>query len=245
MDHHSKLLVSLKSNGQSSASEISDTIIGWKNTFSFYWYHQYINDDQKKLDYVFNLLFELTEFPDPNVTIASFNAIGALLVSLSPFRSQELILSFKNTLSSLEVSPNTSCAVIATFVFLSHHVSDNSISHFIDSTPIFPHFGADLRTFIHHIPNLIEQMDRLNMEFHQALLRSLISSFGRSPVSSFIESIMLLIKRFPSKLLSDLMEFIESNKLGDTLLSVGGPILNNDTFSEILSIQQKYKFLSY
>ena len=59
MDYHSKLLVNLKSNGSASVSEISDVIIGWKNTFSFYWYHQYINDDQKKLDFIFNLLFEL------------------------------------------------------------------------------------------------------------------------------------------------------------------------------------------
>ena len=239
MDPHSKALSSLKDQGQIAAARVSQEIIEWKATFSLRWYHQFVQDDIKRLSYVFSLLFELTEFPDSNVTIASFNAIGALLVSISPFRSDELIKAFKSTLTGLAVSPNTSCAVIATFVFLSHQVSEHNISDFIDSTPIIHHFGADLRQFIHHIPNLIEQMDRLNLDFHQALLRSLVSSFGRNPVGAFIDSTMLLIRKYPEKLISDLLEFVESNNLDATLLAVGGPILNNKAFAKFLSPQKK------
>lgn len=243
MDPCSKQLLILKETEPEAAEKISSILLEWKNNFSLNWYYQYIHEEQKNLDFVFTLLFQLAEFSNPQVTITAFNAIGALLVSLSPFFSSELIQSFKTTLSALSVSPNTSCAAISTFVFLSHQVADIKVNQFIETIPIMSHFGADLRDFISRIPNLIEQMDRLSLGFHQALLRSLISSFGRSPSDPFIESVLLLLQRFPERLTSDLMEFIESNKLDATLISIGGRLLRNEKLSKCLTVEQKSKFL--
>jgi hypothetical protein len=58
---------------------------------------------------------------------------------------------------------------------------------------------ADLRLFIHHVPTLILRLFELDrLDFHKALLRSLISSFAREPNAHFVNSVLAMLARFPS-----------------------------------------------
>jgi hypothetical protein len=60
-------------------------------------------------------------------------------------------------------------------------------------------FGADLQLFIHHVPTLIPRLSELDgLDFHKALLRSLISLFAQEPNVNFVHSVLAMLAHFPS-----------------------------------------------
>jgi hypothetical protein len=238
-DQHFRALDFLKTSDRDNTTEISHLLFEWKSVFSLKWYQQNYEAPGISLRDVWILLFEFVEFSDASVNIAAFNCIGALLIALSPFHTTLLIETFGSVVGQLAVLPNTSIAVISSFIFLSHQIGPHKISGFVEAIPVLHHFGADLRQFIHHVPNLVARMSELDVGFHKALLRSLITSFARAPNSHFIDSVLSLLGRFPEPLMGDLMEFIESNNLSLTLLACGGPILKNPELAKCLSPRQK------
>jgi hypothetical protein len=242
MDAHFRTLDSLRRADTESAPSIAQLLFEWKARFSLKWYRHYYEKPHIPLTDVWLLLFDFVEFHDTNVNIAAFNCIGAFLISLSPFCTPLLRETFGAVIGQLPVSPNTSIAVISTFIFLSHEIAPHEMASFIDGTPVLHHFGADLRMFIHHVPAMIPRMSELRqLDFHKALLRSLISSFARQPNAHFVNAVLAMLDRFPTRLLSDLMEFVEANELNATLLACGGRLLKNPELAQLLSHQQKMK----
>jgi hypothetical protein len=60
-------------------------------------------------------------------------------------------------------------------------------------------FGADLRLFIHYVPTLSPRLSELDrLDFHNALLRSLISSVARELGVHFVNFVLAMHARFPS-----------------------------------------------
>jgi hypothetical protein len=125
--------------------------------------------------------------------------IAAFVITLAPFRTAVLVDSIGSVIERLRISPNTSITVIAISIFLAHQVGLHGIRSFIENNPVLHRFGADLRLFIHHVPTLIPRLSELDrLDFHKALLRSLISSFARESNVHFVNSVLAMLARFPS-----------------------------------------------
>jgi hypothetical protein len=136
--------------------------------------------------------------------------------------------------------PHTSAVVISVYIFLSHHIARHKVRAFIESIPVLHHFGADLRSYIHHVPAMVGRMSELNsVGFFKALVRSLLSAFAREPTSYIVDAVMASIARFPTELFPDLIEFIESNSLDLAKLAFGGPLLRNPKLNPLLTTEQK------
>jgi hypothetical protein len=175
-----------------------------------------------------------------NVSVAAFSCIGALLVSLAPFCTPTLIETFKDVVVlQMEVSSNTSIAIIAIFLFLAQRLATHEIPNLIRDVPVLHHFNADLRAFLHYVPNLIKQMSDLGIDFHRALLRSLIIACGKDPNSHIVDSLVLLLNRYPEALMNDLMDFMAAPNRKQVLLALGSQILRTKTLSVFLSRDQK------
>jgi hypothetical protein len=118
------------------SNSMTDTILlqrlmKWHTTFSLHWYRQFCVS-RSVLENTLRLLFFITEFPNKSISVASFNAIGGLLVVLAPFHAEEVIEALSRIISDLPPSPNTSILIVSTFVFLSHRrvhptVSDHAL----------------------------------------------------------------------------------------------------------------------
>jgi hypothetical protein len=238
-DQHFKVLDTFRQCGADQSSTISQLLVEWKSLFSLRWYqHNYAKTGNSIRD-VWQILFEFVEFPHPNVSMAASNCLGALLLTLAPFHADVLVDTFRTVVGGLPVSPNTSIAVISSFIFLSREVGPHRLNHFVEEVPVLHHFGTDLRPFIHHVPNLVGAMSSLGLDFHKALLRSLITSFGRAPNQHFVTAVVSLLGRFPERLIADLMEFAESNNLNQMLLACGGHILRRPELAGWVAPAQK------
>jgi hypothetical protein len=151
----------------------------WRATFSLRWYRQYCVAPSV-LENTLRLLFCITEFPNESISVASFNAIGGLLVVLAPFHAEELIEALSLIISDLPPSPNTSISIVSTFVFLSHRVAPFRIDQFFRQFLITHYFSADIQGYYRYLPQLIRNMGGLPLDLHLALMQNL-RRFGRDP----------------------------------------------------------------
>ena len=214
-------------HGETHDHQILQTLVKWKSVFSKKWFDKHFDQPEQGLVLMWKMLFSLAENNDPAISVAAFNAIGALLLSLSPFYSEYLINSFGAVVPELDVSSNISIAVISVFVFLSHLVAPHKINNYFESIMVLQFFGADLHSFIQFIPQLIMNTNQMNYEFHQRLMHSLLGSFGRNPNSHFIDSMISLLHRFPRRLMNNLLTFLNTNNLSSTLFAIGSKIIEH------------------
>lgn len=238
MDPIQKNIINLMNSGGDS-NQIVQQLLNWRANFSINWYQKYFNSESKnKLADLWRLFFELTGLSDPTISVATFNVIGAFLVAISPFHSVDLIRSFAQVVPEVPVSSNTSIAVISIFAYLSNQLPPFLLSTYLDQVSIFHHFNIDLKDYIQYVPNLISQMSRLSLDNHKQVLRTLLTSFGRKPVPAFIDSIFCVLQYNPRRLMNDLMEFIISNKLHDTLLAIGTKLVSTPSLFCLLRPEQ-------
>lgn len=244
VDTYSRNLVNLLKFGETQEHQILQTLLKWKTIFSKKWWIQNHFDSQpvQSLKNVWKILFKLVESSDSTISIASFNAIGALLISLSPFYTDYLIESFGEFVNQEQpdVTPNTSIAVISTFVFLSHLVGPHRNQNFFETICVLHFFKADLYSFIQYVPQLIKQMSQMNLEFHQSLLISLLTSYVQNPNSQFVESLFCLMEHFPRRLMNEFSHFLDSNgsKLNGLLFAMGSKLLESKLLSRYLTEKQ-------
>jgi hypothetical protein len=230
-DPHLRLLTSLLSRTPDSSQQILQTISEWKSVFSISWYKSVLRSNSSFLIPIWNLLFNLIGFPDATVSITSLHALGAFLLSLSPFIAPTLIETFRQSIAELPVSSPTSIAIISVFIFLSHFSGFGNSSDYIESIPVSHHFSVDFRPFIQHLPGLIREMSQLALQFHKVLLRSLLSISHDSLNIYVVESITLLLLRFPDSLFPDLLEYIFAHESDSLILAFGPLILTTKAFS--------------
>lgn len=234
------LAIQHRSGTEDCSHQIAQKLSEWKSCFSLAWYQKHCKSQPQALENVWRLLLNLTvDVQNSQVQLRVYNAIGALLVTLAPFYLVELQRAFKIVLDECEVLPRRSIAIVSTFTFMARRIAPHKVGQFICDIPVLHHFGADMKSFIKYVPSLIDQMAFLPLDFHQALLRSLIASFGRAPDPNVVDSLLCLLERYPVPLVNDLMEFIKSNDLTLTLLAVGKPILSRPELAHLLSKEQK------
>lgn len=239
MDSTFRTLHNLSQHGETPDHQIVQNLNKWKTIFSKKWFDKhYDSQPVQSLKSIWKLLFVFVESEDAAISVAAFHNIGALLISLSPFYSDYLIESFGEIVVDLNVTSNASIAVISTFVFLSHFVGPHKNTHFFESICVLHFFSADLYNYIQFIPQLIQQMSQMNFEFHQRLMRSLLTSFGRNPNSQFVDSIICLMERFPRRLMNELLQFLDTNNLTQTLFAIGSKILEKQSLSSFISEKQ-------
>jgi hypothetical protein len=203
-----------------SIPQITHALFEWRSTFSFKWFRKYYEIPGIPLTEVWSLFFSFLEFQDANVRISVFNCIGALLLSLTPYRTRLLIETFTVSIRDLPVSPSVSIAVISCFVYLSNQVGPHKLVSFLEAIPVLHHLSADLRPFAGQLPGLIAKMERLDIGFHQALLRSILSWSGTAPDPYAVECVITIVSRFPDRL----MEYFLSSAQ-ESLLFYGAPLL--------------------
>ena len=208
----------------------------FRSRLSLKWFEQFADDDPIEcLTAVWLTLLKLSTHDDATVRISVYNAIGGLLFALLPFSPIVIMRSFSNAIQQHKVTSRASIAIISSFLYICHSISPSDLDNFITAAPVIHHFGVDVSNFIQHIPKFIPLMAPLDLQFHQLLLRSLLSSFGRNPNHDFVKSVVLLVDLNPQTLIKDLMEFTISNKLDQTILAMGPQILRSDKIYPLLS----------
>lgn len=220
-------------------SDLVQAIQAFRSRLSLKWVEQFLYEEPENcLASVWMTLFTLSTHEDPTVRINTYNAIGALIFSLTPFVPVITMKSFCIAVSSqsIQLTSTTSIAIISSFLYISHSISPSELEQFVTSAPVLYHFSVDISEFIQHIPKMIPLMEPLGEQFQQPLLRSLLTSFGRNPNHHFVLSVAALVSLNPQPLLSSLMEFVLSNKLNQAILSLGPHLLAN---SKIFPLIQK------
>lgn len=217
----------------------------FRSHISLRWVDQFYDCDQENcLGYVWLVLFSLANHDEPVVRITSYNVIGALLFSLTPYSPNLMMKSFSNAVIKLKMSSKASIAIIASFLYICNNISPTDLEDFITNTPIMHHFRADTTNFIKYMPRLINLMEKLNLQFQQVLLRSLLTSFGRNPNHDFVSSVTKLVKLNPNLLLSNLMDFVVENKLNQTILYLGPILLTNDEVFDLMDENYINEFIN-
>ena len=131
----------------------------FRSHISLRWVDQFYDCDQENcLGYVWLVLFSLANHDEPVVRITSYNVIGALLFSLTPYSPNLMMKSFSNAVIKLKMSSKASIAIIASFLYICNNISPTDLEDFITNTPIMHHFRADTTNFIKYMPRLINLM---------------------------------------------------------------------------------------
>lgn len=193
-------------------------------------------DSKDRLEFMIQLwtiLLNLAEESEPSVYVSVCSAVGSLLFSIFPFFPYTTSESFSCVVREITTVTKASIVVISAFLNIVNSLSPVKIAEFLTKTPVLMHFSVDVSSFIQHLPDLIHLMEPLEVAFHQNLLRSLVSSFGRNPDHYFIDSVVNLIRLEPKILLDELLGYIDSNQLWETLLALGPKLLADETLFQM------------
>lgn len=227
-------------------NEIVSALQSFRSQMSMKWMDQFLeNDPVQSLVETWKLLFSLCDHKEPIVRLNSYSCLGAIIVTIAPLYPKFVSGSFSQAVLCIEVSPNVSIAVISAFTYLIHFIAPYEVGNFILNTPVLHHFGIDVSQYIQHLPHIVELMGPLEKQFHQALLRSLLISFGRNPNHAFVEVANILISMNPKILIHDTIEFSRSNNLKQIILALGPEILQNPViYNEIVENNYLEDFLT-
>jgi hypothetical protein len=198
----------------------------WRTTFSHQWYIQFCSTTPTALPATFRLLLQLTEESHESICVGAFNAIGGLLVVLSPFHAESLIAAVSQVLNGLPQTPNIAISILSIFVFLSHQVAPFRVDDFLRQFLVTHFFSANIKPYYDFLPQLIRNMKSLPFEIHRALMTNL-RRFGRDPTPNLIESLVCLLERFPQELTRNFLNFASTNHFDSLLLAMGSQLLNS------------------
>ena len=236
-DYNFFLLCSYIKSPPPDPSKLVKVIQTFRSKLSLKWLDLILDDEDPVdcLKYVWLVLFKISTHNDATVRVSVYNAIGGLIFAILPFSPHHLMESFSKATQEYKLTTRASICIVSSFLYICHFISPADLEDFVTNTPVIPHFGADVSGYIQYIPKFIRLMTPLDVQFHKVLLRSLLSSFGRKPNHDFVKSVVLLVAFNPEVLIKDLMEFIMSNSLNQTILAIGPQILLNDSIFVLLS----------
>ncbi|OHS99312.1 hypothetical protein TRFO_34286 [Tritrichomonas foetus] len=235
-DYNFFQLVSYLKQPTADTTRLVKSIQAFRSKLSLKWLEQFTDEDPEEcLTAVWLILFKLSTHDDATVRISIYSAIGGLLFSLLPFSPLVIMKSFANATQQHKVTSKASIAIISSFLYICHSISPSDLDNFMTMALVTHHFSVDVSNFIQHIPKFIPLMAPLDVQFHQSLLRSLLSSFGRNPNHDFVKSVVSLVALNPEVLIKDLMEFTISNSLNQTILALGPQILKHDKIYPLLN----------
>lgn len=237
-DYNFYQLVSYIQKPSLSPAELVQVLQAFRSKLSLKWYENFRNQDPEAcLASVWMTLFTLAKHEDAAVRISVFSAIGGLLFALTPFAPNVVRKSFAGAVQKYTETSNASIAIVASFLYICQTISPSDLPDFVTNAPVLHHFGADVSGFIKYIPKFVKLMRPLDLQFHQLLMRSLLSSFGRNPNHDFVKSVVLLVSLNPEPMTKALMEFVMSNDLKPTILALGPQLLESRKIFSLLNGQ--------
>ncbi|EAY19954.1 hypothetical protein TVAG_402080 [Trichomonas vaginalis G3] len=211
--------------------------------FSYNWLEKFRDSNiNQSLAVVLNAIFRYADHSEPTVRIGAYNALGGLLMCVTPFISHEFTESFNKAVAPLPISPKVSIAIINTFVYLTRFISPVRINDFVSKVQVSTHFNVDMTENLKYLPQIIPLMTNLPLEFHQNILRSLVFKCGRNPNAAFVSCVVSLID-CKNQLLSLLEQFIQENNLSICAIWLGPQILSNRKNYDALSEKGKHLFI--
>ena len=214
-----------------------------RNNFSLQWLLKFKNNDcERSLAVVLNVIFRYAAYPESNVSISAYSALGGLLMTVSPYVPRQFINAFATAISPLPISPKISIAIINSFVYLTRFVSPVRMTDFLSRVQVLTHFSVDMTENLKYLPQIIPLMKNLPIQFHQNVIRSLVYKCGRQPNSSFVSCAMALIESNPQQLLSLTIQFLDENKLFLAADLLGASLLKNKSYYDMLNEQEKKLF---
>ncbi|EAY17017.1 hypothetical protein TVAG_296960 [Trichomonas vaginalis G3] len=245
-ESHFSRLVSATKRPIEDINEIVAALQSLRSSISLKWFEQFSDfEPVTSMVEVWRLLFHLSGHSEAIIRLNSYSCLGAIIVTIAPIFPKVISSSFSQAVLEIEVSPNVSIAIISCFTHLIHFIAPIEVNNFILNTPVLHHFGIDVSQYIQHLPHIVKLMGPLEKQFHQALLRSLLISFGRNPNHSFVEVANILISMNPKILIHDTLEFSRSNNLNQIILALGPEILQNPTiYNEVVSNNYLNDFLN-
>lgn len=244
-DYNFFLLCSFIKTPPPDSTKLVKAVQTFRSKLSLKWLDLVLEDENpvECLKYVWLVLFKISTHEDATVRVSVYNAIGGLLFTMLPFSPHHIMNSFSEATQEYKITTRASICIVSSFLYICHFISPSDLEDFVTNTPVIPHFGVDVSSFIQYIPKFVRLMKPLDVQFHKVLLRSLLSSFGRKPNHDFVKSVVSLVALNPEVLIKDLMEFIISNSLNQTILAIGPQILLNDNIFELLSENYISQFL--
>lgn len=236
-DYHFYKLVDFIQNPPAKASELVSVLQALRAKFSLHWIEPLLKENPEAcISSILLTLFTLANTNDPNVKINVYSALGAFILTITPFAPIQTLRGLSVAIQSAKAdSPSTSIAIISSFLYLLKFVNPLDLDKFIINTPVLHHFSVDVSDFIQHVPHLVKLMKKLPIQFHQNFLRSLLISFGRNPNHYYVNSTIELILLNPQTLISDLMSFCIGNKLDQSILAFGPQLIGNDQIYPVLT----------
>ena len=214
-----------------------------RSNFSYQWLSKFKdNDCEKSLAVVLNLIFRYADHQESNVRLGAYSALGGLLMLVAPFVPHQFIAAFATATAPLPTSPKISIAVINSFVYLTRFVSPVRTTEFVSRLQVLTHFSVDMTENLKYLPQIIPLMINLPVQFHQNILRSLISKCGRSPNAAFVASVVSLIETNPKMLLSLTVDFLKQNNLFAAATLLGSNLLKKRVYFDMLDESGKCLF---
>lgn len=223
--------------GKIPASDVLQIVQTFRQDLSLNWIKDFIQSNLAAEDLVQTWLnlFTLVDHSDVNVRVATFGAIGALILMTAPIYPNILTETFCQAVPSVDFSPNKSVSLISSYLYLVNYLPFTLRNNFIERVNIMPHFSSDISQFIRHIPHLIPLMKPLDCDIQKAFLRSIVVSFARSQSAGFNEAVLEMVKLNPEVLLDDSFEFLISNNIVSAILSLASTFMLDETIFKFLS----------
>lgn len=194
--------------------EITSKILRLRREFSLQWYLEGSSANSKILEETIGVLLKLASLDIPEISVVTYNALGGLLLVLTPFAPKSVRDAFSRSVVPLDNSrdteasvPSLSIAISSCFVFLSHHIGPHQLEAFCGSTAGMNHFEFDNVRFLGQLPNLIRSMKNLGESVSRQMawrLRNYVSS-QHAPPSVVVECFQCLLDSYP-RILQDILE---------------------------------------
>ena len=200
-------------------------VISLRRQFGLGWY---LADEfrPKLLRETMAVLLKLMGLDIPPVTVAAYNAFGALLMVLTPFFPKQIMTTFSNVVQDIddwyrremknELCRSIAICIVSGFVFLAHHVAPHRLEDFLEAVIGWCYFPGD---DIDRLPNLTRNMRCLGAGFNRQMALKIVMKFASHPKPSVIESLECILDAYPS-VVGDVLELI-TTKYRDTFLCLG------------------------
>ena len=234
-----------------NVSEITSKILRLRREFSLQWYLEGSSANSKILQETIVVLLKLASLDIPEISVVTYNALGGLLLVLTPFAPKTVREAFSNSVVELDNSrdteasvPSLSIAISSCFVFLSHHVGPHQLESFCGSTAGMNHFEFDNARFLYQLPNLIRSMKNLGESVSRQMawrLRKCVSS-NEPPPPVVVECFQCLLDSYP-RILQDILKD-ERDAMKPILVKLGKYLLEdkNGQFEADLTDYRKLLF---
>ena len=155
---------------------------------------------------IWEILFKCSASQSSTVRMTTYSTTSMFLLKLGPFAPLLLRSTFGDATMAHAVEHSSSVLVIAVFSFLSHFVAPVQLETFLEKTQIFHQFVCQESITSEHLPNIVNNLGNLSIEWFQGLLLALLGANKAQESRMVIKAIGSVVKRNPEVLMNCLLE---------------------------------------